>query len=355
MADKLIIFDTTLRDGEQSPGASMTKDEKMRIARQLERLKVDVIEAGFAASSRTATSRRSARSQADQGQHRLRAVARQRQGHPARCGRAASRPSRAHPHLPRDRALHMEKKLRMTPEQVFEQAKLAVRYARKFTDDVEFSPEDGSRSDMDFLCRVLEAVIDEGATTINIPDTVGYGVPGAVRRAREDAARASTEFGQGGVVGALPQRPRHGGRQFAGRRADRRRAPGRVHDQRPGRARRQHVARGGRDGGEHAQGFFRSRHRHRYDADRAGLEAGVADHRLRRCSRTRRWSAPMPSRTHRASTRTACSRRATPTKSCAPRMWAGARTRSCSASCRAATPSSSAWRNWASSWIPEAN
>jgi 2-isopropylmalate synthase len=71
----------------------------------------------------------------------------------------------------------MEKKLRMTPDQVFEQAKLAVRFARKFTDDVEFSPEDGSRSDMDFLCRVLEAVIAEGATTINIADTVGYGVP----------------------------------------------------------------------------------------------------------------------------------------------------------------------------------
>ena len=71
----------------------------------------------------------------------------------------------------------MEKKLRMTPEQVFEQARLAVRFARKFTDDVEFSPEDGSRSDPDFLCRVLEAVIAEGATTINIPDTVGYAVP----------------------------------------------------------------------------------------------------------------------------------------------------------------------------------
>ncbi|MFX9169526.1 2-isopropylmalate synthase, partial [Acinetobacter baumannii] len=71
----------------------------------------------------------------------------------------------------------MEKKLRMTPEQVFEQAKLAVRYARQFTDDVEFSPEDGSRSELDFLCRVLEAVIAEGATTINVPDTVGYAVP----------------------------------------------------------------------------------------------------------------------------------------------------------------------------------
>src|ERR1019366_8332490 len=73
--------------------------------------------------------------------------------------------------------LHMEKKLRMTPDQVFEQAKLAGRFARKFTDDIEFSPEDGSRSDMDFLCRVIEAVIKEGATTINFADTVGYGVP----------------------------------------------------------------------------------------------------------------------------------------------------------------------------------
>ena len=177
MADKLIIFDTTLRDGEQSPGASMTKEEKIRIAKQLERMKVDVIEAGFAASSngdfdaihtiagliKDSTICSLARANDKDIQRAADAL------------KPAER-FRIHTFIATS-PLHMEKKLRMTPDQVFEQAKLAVRFARKFTDDVEFSPEDGSRSDMDFLCRVLEAVIAEGATTINIADTVGYGVP----------------------------------------------------------------------------------------------------------------------------------------------------------------------------------
>ena len=176
-ANKLIIFDTTLRDGEQSPGASMTKDEKIRIARQLERLKVDVIEAGFAAAS--------------QGDFEsIRAIAgiikdatvcslsRANDRDIARAAEALQPAQRKRIHtFIATSALHMEKKLRMTPDQVFEQARQAVRYARTFTDDVEFSPEDGSRSDPDFLCRVIEAVIAEGATTINFADTVGYGVP----------------------------------------------------------------------------------------------------------------------------------------------------------------------------------
>ena len=179
MADsnKLIIFDTTLRDGEQSPGASMTKDEKIRIARQLERLKVDVIEAGFAASSPGDFEAIKAIS----GIVKDSIVCSLSRANDRDISRAAEALAAA----PRKRIhtfiatspLHMEKKLRMSPEQVFEQAKLAVRFARQFTDDVEFSPEDGSRSDVDFLCRVLEAVIAEGATTINFADTVGYGVP----------------------------------------------------------------------------------------------------------------------------------------------------------------------------------
>jgi 2-isopropylmalate synthase len=177
MAERLIIFDTTLRDGEQSPGASMTKDEKIRIARQLERLKVDVIEAGFAAAS-------------PGDFEAIKAIAGIVKNSTV-CSlsrandRDISRAAEALAVAPRKRihtfiatsALHMEKKLRLSPEQVLEQAKLAVRFARRFTDDVEFSPEDGSRSDPEFLCRVLEAVIAEGATTINFPDTVGYGVP----------------------------------------------------------------------------------------------------------------------------------------------------------------------------------
>jgi 2-isopropylmalate synthase len=174
---KLIIFDTTMRDGEQSPGASMTKDEKLRIARALERMRVDVIEAGFPASS-------------NGDFEAVRAIANVvKDSTVAGLCRANDRDIqrgidalkgakswRVHTFIATS-ALHMEKKLRMTPDQVFEQARLSVRYAKNACPDVEFSPEDGSRSDPDFLCRVLEAVIKEGATTINIPDTVGYAVP----------------------------------------------------------------------------------------------------------------------------------------------------------------------------------
>ena len=177
MADKLIIFDTTLRDGEQSPGASMTKEEKLRIARQLERMKVDVIEAGFAASSNgDFDAIQAIASQVKDSV--ICSLARANDKDIARAAEALKPAGRFRIHtFIATSALHMEKKLRMTPEQVYEQARLAVRFARQFTDDIEFSPEDGSRSDMDFLCRVLEAVIAEGATTINIPDTVGYAVP----------------------------------------------------------------------------------------------------------------------------------------------------------------------------------
>jgi 2-isopropylmalate synthase len=177
-SNRLIIFDTTLRDGEQSPGASMTKEEKVRIARQLERLKVDVIEAGFAAASQGDFES----IQAIAGIVREATVCSLSRANDMDIRRAAdalapAARKRIHTFIATS-PLHMQKKLRMTPDQVLEQAKLAVRFARKFTDDVEFSPEDGSRSDIDFLCRVIEGVIDEGATTINFADTVGYAVPG---------------------------------------------------------------------------------------------------------------------------------------------------------------------------------
>jgi len=175
--ERLIIFDTTLRDGEQSPGASMTKEEKLRIAKQLERLRVDVIEAGFPAAS-------------NGDFEAVRAIANTiKDATVAGLCRANDRDIsrgvqalqgakswRVHTFIATS-PLHMEKKLRMTPEQVLEAARLAVRFARNHCPDVEFSPEDGSRSEVDFLCRVLEAAIEEGATTINIPDTVGYAVP----------------------------------------------------------------------------------------------------------------------------------------------------------------------------------
>lgn len=177
MADKLIIFDTTLRDGEQSPGASMTRDEKLRIARQLERLRVDVIEAGFAASSNGDFECVKAIAEVVK-ESTVCSLARANDRDISRAAEALkpARSGRLHLFLATS-PLHMEKKLRMTPDQVYEQAKLSVRFARNLMSDIEFSPEDGYRSDPDFLCHVLEAVIAEGATTINVPDTVGYAIP----------------------------------------------------------------------------------------------------------------------------------------------------------------------------------
>ena len=175
--DRLIIFDTTLRDGEQSPGASMTKEEKLRIAKQLERLRVDVIEAGFPAASNGDFEAVKAIAAAVKDST-VCSLARANDRDIARAAEAlkGAASSRVHTFIATS-PLHMEKKLRMTPEQVLEQARLAVRFARNHCPDVEFSPEDGSRSEADFLCKVLEAVIKEGATTINIADTVGYAVP----------------------------------------------------------------------------------------------------------------------------------------------------------------------------------
>ncbi|MBS1270770.1 MAG: 2-isopropylmalate synthase [Gammaproteobacteria bacterium] len=190
MSDQLIIFDTTMRDGEQSPGASMTRDEKIRIARVLEKMRVDVIEAGFPAASK--------------GDHdAVRAVAKTIEDSTV-CGlaravrsdidRAASaiepaESGRIHTFLATS-PIHMKEKLRMTPDEVLKQARWAVRYARQFTDNVEFSPEDAGRSEFDFLCRVVEAAVDAGATTVNIPDTVGYNVPeqfgNLIRRLRDN-------------------------------------------------------------------------------------------------------------------------------------------------------------------------
>ena len=177
MTDKLIIFDTTLRDGEQSPGASMTRDEKLRIARQLERLRVDVIEAGFAASSNGDFEAVQAIANAIRDST-ICSLARANDRDISRAAEALKGAERARIHtFIATSPLHMEKKLRMTPDQVFEQARQSVRFARNLVEDVEFSPEDGYRSDLDFLCRVLEATIAEGATTINVPDTVGYAIP----------------------------------------------------------------------------------------------------------------------------------------------------------------------------------
>lgn len=175
--DKLIIFDTTLRDGEQSPGASMTRDEKIRIAKALEKMRVDVIEAGFPIASHGdfEAVQAVARTIKDST---VCGLARALDKDIERAGEALrdAESSRIHTFIATS-PIHMKAKLRMEPDAVLEQAVYAVKKARQFTDNVEFSPEDAGRSELDFLCRVIEAVIDAGARTINIPDTVGYNVP----------------------------------------------------------------------------------------------------------------------------------------------------------------------------------
>ena len=177
MQDHLIIFDTTLCDGEQSPGASMTREEKVRIARQLERMRVDVIEAGFPAASNGDFEAVKAVAAAIKDST-VCGLARATEADIARAGEAikGANSARIHTFIATS-PIHMQKKLRMQPDQVLDQAIKAVKWARQYTDNVEFSPEDAGRSEIDFLCRVLEAAIAAGATTLNIPDTVGYNVP----------------------------------------------------------------------------------------------------------------------------------------------------------------------------------
>ncbi len=177
MTQELVIFDTTLRDGEQSPGASMTKEEKIRIAKQLEKLRVNVIEAGFPAASKgDFESVRAVASVVKDST--VCGLARAVENDIVRAGEAIkpANSGRIHTFIATS-PIHMEKKLRMTPDEVVERAVWAVKKARNYTDNVEFSPEDAGRSELDFLCRVIEAAIDAGATTINIPDTVGYNIP----------------------------------------------------------------------------------------------------------------------------------------------------------------------------------
>ncbi|MEO5376846.1 MAG: 2-isopropylmalate synthase [Magnetococcus sp. DMHC-6] len=174
---QVYIFDTTLRDGEQSPGASMNVEEKVRIARQLERLQVDIIEAGFPIASQgdfegVQQVARTIRECCVAG------LARARFADIDRAWEALQEAvsPRIHTFIATS-PIHMRHKLNMNPDQVLEAAVAAVKRAKSYTSNVEWSAEDAGRSDMDFLCRIVEAVIQAGATTINIPDTVGYTLP----------------------------------------------------------------------------------------------------------------------------------------------------------------------------------
>ncbi len=177
--NRIIIFDTTLRDGEQSPGAAMTKEEKIRVARQLEKMGVDVIEAGFAAASpgdweavneiaKTIT------------KSTVCSLCRAVENDIRKAGEAIAPAAKRRIHIfIATSPIHMEHKLKMKPKQVVEAAVKAVKIAKEYTDDVEFSAEDAVRSEHDFLVEIFTAVIEAGATTINIPDTVGYSIPSA--------------------------------------------------------------------------------------------------------------------------------------------------------------------------------
>ena len=175
--DRLIIFDTTLRDGEQAPGIALSPDEKVVIAHQLAKLKVDVLEAGFAASS-PGDFEAVAKIASDVRGPVIASLAR---AHPDDIDRAydalkAADEFRIHVFMSTS-PIHMEKMLRMTPEEVLKASVEGVKRARKYTDDVEFSPQDATRTDHDFLIEVCKAAVEAGATTINIPDTVGYATP----------------------------------------------------------------------------------------------------------------------------------------------------------------------------------
>lgn len=175
--DQVVIFDTTLRDGEQSPGASMTKDEKLRIAKALEKMKVDVIEAGFAIAS--PGDFESVKLVADSiKDSTVCSLSRALDKDIDRAAEAlkGANSARIHTFIATS-PIHMKYKLKQSPDQVVEQAVHAVKRARSHVADVEFSCEDAGRSEIDFLCRIIEAAIDAGATTINIPDTVGYAIP----------------------------------------------------------------------------------------------------------------------------------------------------------------------------------
>jgi 2-isopropylmalate synthase len=176
--DTVKFFDTTLRDGEQSPGASMNTAEKLRLAVQLEKLGVDIIEAGFPAASDgdfEAVSQISAKLERTE----IAGLARANKEDIDRAWGAiqhAAKP-RIHTFIATS-DIHLKYKLKMNRDQVLQSAVEAVRYAKSLTDNVEFSAEDGSRSDRDYLCKVFEAAIEAGATTVNLPDTVGYAIPG---------------------------------------------------------------------------------------------------------------------------------------------------------------------------------
>ena len=283
MNERVIIFDTTLRDGEQSPGASMNAREKLRLAVQLEKLGIDVIEAGFPAASvgdfdavsqiagnlkktEVAALARTSKADIDRAWHAI---------------QHAAKP-RIHTFIATS-DIHLAYKLKMSRDEVLAAAVEAVTYAKSLTDNVEFSAEDGSRSDRDYLCKVFEAAIAAGATTINLPDTVGYAHSRRARRPGRLRHVPYPQYRPGGVEHPLPQRSRPGNGQHPRRHRCRRQA-GRSDRQRHRGTGRQHVHGRGGHGDPHPAQSSAPDHRHRDQPYLRHQPAGQLDHRHHRAA-----------------------------------------------------------------------
>ena len=325
------IFDTTLRDGEQSPGATLTSAEKLEIARALARMGVDVMEAGFPAASpddleavRRIAVEVGQPTEAIPNPPIICGLARATRGDIDKAWEAVQHA--AHPRIHTFIAtspIHMQYKLKMDPEQVIERAVEMVTYARSAvrSDVTSFRPEDAGRSDPEFLYLVLGEVIKAGATTLNIPDTVGYTTPEEFGALIAGIMQHTPGIEKCHRLRPLPQRPGTGHRQHPGRPAGRR-APGRSDHQRHRRARRQHLARRSGHGAAHPPAHATtwtpastppiSRASPRWSPTTPASPS----------SPTRPSSARMPLPTRPASTRMACSSTRRPTRSCAPRWSA---------------------------------
>ena len=277
------IFDTTLRDGEQAPGAGLTAAEKLEVARQLARLRVDVIEAGFPAASPGDFEAVRRIAQETKGGIAVAALARCRDGDPQRAVEAIGVAERPHLHLfIATSDIHLKHKLKLTREQALADARKWVAWARETLGpdaEIEFSAEDASRTEESFLLEVYEAVVEAGASTVNIPDTVGYAIPAEFGRlvgtvvdlvGRDATVSVHCHNDLGLATANTLAAVQAGARQVE------------VTDQRPRRARRQRVAGGGRDGPPDAPQPVPGADRPGPDrADHPGLAAGVVPHRLR--------------------------------------------------------------------------
>ena len=357
MKDQLIIFDTTMRDGEQSPGAAMTRDEKVRIGKQLERLRVDVIEAGFAASSPGDFDAIRAVAATVQA---TRPCARSRAPTTTTCsarGEAikGANSGRVHTFIATS-PIHMKHKLRMEPDAVLEAAVRAVKLARAATPTTSSSPP---------RMRCAPTWTSSAASSrrpspraparSTCPDTVGYSVPGAAgassspsciaRIPNADKAVWSTHCHNdlGMAVANSLAAVMAGARQVE--------CTINGLGERAGNASLEEIVMAVKTRAD----VFPCDHAHRRHADRAPRASWCPRSPAIPCSRTRPWSAPTPSRTNPASTRTACSSTARPTRSCAPRTWAGAPTASRSASSRGAARSRRGCRSSASRSRPRSS